>query len=312
MSRMLHRFQGEVGNRRLIEALLQQDTVANLPGAAERLACVGELVEFGSGSLLIEQGGGDDDVYFLLDGQTHVILNGQHVNSRHGGTVVGEMAAIDPTARRSATIKAANDVIALRVSATALCELGNDSLRFWKNLTRLVCRRLRERTRFHLPPNPTPIMFVGSSRESLPIAEAIRNGLARDAIDVRPWSAGGVFGASQTTIDALVAQVEIADFALLVFGPDDQIRSRNKDHVGPRDNVIFEMGLFLGRLGRARAFMLRAEGADLKIPSDLMGVIPLTYESASEQRDSASVTRACDEIRRRVAVLGVVADRMRL
>jgi CRP/FNR family cyclic AMP-dependent transcriptional regulator len=68
----------------------------------------------------------------------------------------------------------------------------------------------------------------------------------------------------------------------LVFSPDDRVFSREVESNAPRDNIIFELGLGIGALGRERSFIVRPRGADLKIPTDLLGVTPLTYEKDGE------------------------------
>ena len=67
-------------------------------------------------------------------------------------------------------------------------------------------------------------------------------------------------------------QIGIADFAVLVAGPDDQVISRANQLDAPRDNVIFELGLFMGALTRSRTFLLVPEGIKVKIPTDLLGL----------------------------------------
>lgn len=309
---MMQRFEGKDGMRNRVDALLQQRVIGGDRALAERLAAAGEVVEFPAGSIIVEQDGGDDDVYFLINGVTEVVVNGQILAVRNGGESVGELASIDPAARRSATIRAATLVVALRVSSSALRAEAFESIQFWRGIAHLAAERLRQRARFHLPPHSIPIMFVGSSRESLPIAQALVRALAGGAIEVRLWSEAGVFGPSLTPIEALLAQVEVADFALFVFGPDDKVRSRDVDHDGPRDNVVFEMGLFLGRLGRERVFMLYDEGLGLKIPSDLAGVLPVRFKRDPGGTLSDNLTSACEDIRRAVGAKGPVANRTKV
>lgn len=74
---------------------------------------------------------------------------------------------------------------------------------------------------------------------------------------------------------------------------------------GPRDNVIFEIGLFMGHLGRSRTFILHQANAKLKIPSDLSGVTTAMYEWPREDKSCRSaVGAACDNIRETIRDLG--------
>lgn len=309
---MLTRFSGDEGRAKLLEALQQQDIIVGDAGLAARMASAGQLVPFTAGQTICEQGGDDDDVFFILTGEVSVFVNHQHIGTRASGTIVGEMAAVDPSARRSATLKAAGAVVTLKVSATEFLKAGGDSGPFWRRVAQLGFDRLRMRARFHLPANPTPIMFVGSSVEGLPVAQELPACLQHDKVIVRPWTTKGVFGPSGIPIDDLIKHVEEADFALFVFGPDDKIQSRGEDYAAPRDNVIFEMGLFMGRLGRERVFMVKDAGVDLKIPSDLTGVTPITYTRHAGTTLADVATTVCTELRRVIASKGVVANRMRM
>jgi hypothetical protein len=149
-----------------------------------------------------------------------------------------------------------------------------------------------------------PSVFIGSSSEGLEFARAVRSLLAHDA-EVTMWNEG-LFGLGDTFIETLVNGLQRFDFAILVLTPDDLISSRDLEMFSPRDNVIFELGLFMGHLGRARTFMLHQAHARLKIPSDLSGVTTATYEWPREDKSYRSaVGAACDSIREVIRDLGV-------
>jgi len=78
----------------------------------------------------------------------------------------------------------------------------------------------------------------------LPIAEAISTRIPVDLAIVQLWT-HDVFGPSRFPIEDLEAQLDRADFAVLVLRPDDRVESRGKEHDAPRDNVVFELGLFM-------------------------------------------------------------------
>ncbi|HEU5245988.1 MAG TPA: nucleotide-binding protein [Candidatus Udaeobacter sp.] len=148
-----------------------------------------------------------------------------------------------------------------------------------------------------------PSIFIGSSSEGLEFARAIRSLLA-DVSEVTLWNEG-FFRPGNTFIDALVNALPRFDFAALVLTGDDLVRSREVQSMGPRDNVLFELGLFMGRLGRARTFLVHHSGADLKIPSDLSGVTAAVYEwPRDDQNYRAAVGAACDSIREVIRDLG--------
>src|SRR5690349_11927339 len=93
---------------------------------------------------------------------------------------------------------------------------------------------------------PRPSVFIGSSSEGLKIARAVQANLD-DAAETTLWSQG-VFGLSEGTLESLVDRSQDFDFAILVLTPDDLIESRTRRAAAPRDNVLFELGLFTGCL----------------------------------------------------------------
>src|SRR5262249_39111506 len=89
-----------------------------------------------------------------------------------------------------------------------------------------------------------PRAFIGSSREGLPIAEAIQQNLDYSC-EATIWYQG-VFGLGGGTLESLVDRLESFDFAILVLTPDDVTVSREQTQQSPRDNVLLELGMFLG------------------------------------------------------------------
>ncbi len=173
----------------------------------------------------------------------------------------------------------------------------------WRNLARVLGDRLRERTQFVRQKNDTPIVFIGSSRESLPIANTIEAGLATTRAVVRVWP-NGVFMPSHFPIEDLERELESADFAVLVFGPDDRTLSRHRWSHAPRDNVVFEAGLFMGALRRQRTLIVQSRHAPVKIPSDLSGLTPIVYEDGPPETLNSRLQSACAEIEKCVDRLG--------
>jgi hypothetical protein len=150
-----------------------------------------------------------------------------------------------------------------------------------------------------------PRLFIASSAESLEIAEAVNVNLDHD-LEVTIWK-NGTFKLSSTTIDDLVEKSSSVDFALFIFAPDDiaNIKSR-QEHV-VRDNVIFEMGLFIGAIGKTRSFILKPRGVGMHLPTDLIGTTPADYEAGRSDGDLVSATnRACSLIKTEVDRLGLI------
>jgi CRP/FNR family cyclic AMP-dependent transcriptional regulator len=145
--------------------------------------------------------------------------------------------------------------------------------------------------------------FIGSTVEALPIAREIQAALGHDPFVGTVWT-DSVFGASAVTIESLEKALEESDFACLVVTGDDVIRSRDHERNVPRDNVVFELGLFMGRLGRDRVFMVRPRGEDIKIPTALHGISMLDYARGDERDLAARLGPACTALRKLVNKLG--------
>jgi hypothetical protein len=148
-----------------------------------------------------------------------------------------------------------------------------------------------------------PSVFVGSSTEGLEFARAIRGRLVNDA-EVTLWDEG-FFTIGSTFIETLVNSLSRFDFAILLLTADDWVHSRNDEKFGPRDNVIFELGLFMGRLGRSRTFIVHESGAKIKLPTDLSGLTTAQYHwPRDDNNHDAAVGYACDSIRKIIRDLG--------
>jgi predicted nucleotide-binding protein len=141
-----------------------------------------------------------------------------------------------------------------------------------------------------------PLLFVGSSVESLPVAYAVQENLDPHNARVKVWPQG-VFQVSEFGLDSLLEVLKTCDFAAFIFTPDDLVTIRNQRYRTVRDNVLFELGLFMGRLGRGRTFVLVPAGVKLHLPTDLIGLNLATYDP---ERDDL------------VAALGVASNKIRL
>lgn len=154
-----------------------------------------------------------------------------------------------------------------------------------------------------------PALFVGSSTEGLEFARAVRALLAPDA-EVTLWNEG-FFAVGDTFIESLVNALPKFDFATVVLTPDDLITARDVTLFSPRDNAVFELGLFMGRLGRSRTFVLRPAGNALRLPSDLAGLTAAVYDwPRSDDNHRAAVGPACDSVRDMIRSLGVLETRV--
>jgi predicted nucleotide-binding protein len=86
-------------------------------------------------------------------------------------------------------------------------------------------------------------------------------------------------------MEDLEREVNSADFAIAVVTGEDVVTSRKRRKVAPRDNVVFELGLFMGQLGRDRTVIVTPRGMNLKLPSDLHGLNPLSFTMPANPTD---------------------------
>jgi hypothetical protein len=133
-----------------------------------------------------------------------------------------------------------------------------------------------------------PRIFLGSSGKQQKLLQALTRGL-EDVAHVEPWTTS--FNPGTTTLERLLELTREVDFAAFVFARDDWTTvsppvsdPSGSGQASPRDNVVFEAGLFGGVLGMRRTFILHASGA--KLPSDLLGLTCIRYEdtTAAEMR----------------------------
>lgn len=85
------------------------------------------------------------------------------------------------------------------------------------------------------------------------------------------------FDFSKSYIESLEKELDRADFAVVILTADDRANVRKKTVNLPRDNVIFELGLFTGRLGRERSFFVIEGTSRTEVASDLSGVNPVKF-----------------------------------
>lgn len=300
--KMIDRFEGTAGRQALEEVLLDQKLVVGNIELAKRLVDMGSLIELEKGQTFIEQDAEDTDVYFIITGQVQIKVHDREVATRGHGEHVGEMAALVVTAKRSATVIAMEPSIVLKVSAYDFKLAADSYPRIWQHVTRQLVERLSERNDMVRPASQAPRVFIISSAEALPIATEVESKLEHDNVFAKVWTEG-TFSGSKYPLESLEDQLDLCDFAIAVFQPDDEIFSRGESHSAPRDNVIFELGLFIGRLGRRRSIILIPRGVGVHLPSDLAGFTSVTYGPAVG-KDPARLGPACTALRKIFDELG--------
>jgi predicted nucleotide-binding protein len=150
-----------------------------------------------------------------------------------------------------------------------------------------------------------PKVFIGSSSERLDIAYTVKANLDPVA-EVTVWTQGS-FELTSSVFDNLISILNEYDFGIFIFWPEDTVKSRAVEYSSARDNVVFEFGLFTGGLGKTRTFfMYPRDQSNLRLPSDLNGILAATFES---NRINETLEQACSQRKQSIQKEGVRKSR---
>ena len=267
-----------------------------------KIAKVGEVIDYKTDQVIVNQGDIGGHVYFILNGNISVVINGKKVATRSAKECVGEMTMLDPTQKRSATLIAMEESRLLKVNEDAVKKLMQKNQSILEGLALELASRLREHTTKITKGNEVPNVFIGSSSEFDIIAQKVGKKLPKTE-DVKPilWQ-NGVFELSKSNIESLCAIADKADFGVFILSKDDLTKSRGRKSASPRDNVLFEFGLFMGHIGRDRTFAICC-GKRLKIPSDLLGVTFIMLDI--KDKKNVDVSSCIEKLRAEILKKGV-------
>ena len=138
-----------------------------------------------------------------------------------------------------------------------------------------------------------PRIFIGSSGEGLKVAEYIKHKLQKAEFEVYLWT-DDIFKANNSVLETLLREASLFDFGIMVATKDDFTKKRDKEFETARDNVVFEFGLFLGRLGTNRSFVIQEKGTEL--PSDLYGITVPRFEMSDNLNSNFELNTEIDKI----------------
>jgi len=149
-----------------------------------------------------------------------------------------------------------------------------------------------------------PKVFIASSKEHVDVARAVQRNFHTE-YETKVWDQNAL-KLSTFPLESLTKELEASHFGVFVATPDDFVLSRGKRYREPRDNVVFELGMFVGRLGYRRAFVVAPSPINqLKLPSDLGTLTLAVYDPARMDKELvAAVGPACDEIRQAIRQYG--------
>ncbi len=147
-----------------------------------------------------------------------------------------------------------------------------------------------------------PQIFIISSSKAARVRDAIASQLSDVATTV-PWNQQGLWKPGSHFLDDLLQKRDQFDFAVAIFSPDDEITiDKNVKAYQPRDNVVFETGLFMGALGPQRTIVIAPDTAPLKWASDLAGLTILRFSSSARSSTlNIELRNTCEALREIIA-----------
>ncbi len=263
---------------------------------------------------IVLQGEQSHDIYFILKGEVVISINGRKKAVRKFGEQVGEMAVVNLGAPRAATMTAVKNSVLAKIDEKTFSEIANQHPQLWKNIAQTLACRLLERNVLERPRNSLPKIFLVSSGEGKKemglIAEDLKNNQGTDDhFDVNPWNDQGIFAPSSHIMETLEREAKLSDFAIIVLSADDKLDYRKQKWLSPRDNVILELGLFIGAIDRDRVFIIEPEpeksffnffginNKSLKLPTDLDGITRMRYKTLKKDKEE-SLKKIASEIRK--------------
>jgi len=140
-----------------------------------------------------------------------------------------------------------------------------------------------------------PRVFIASSAEGLDVAKSLQINLEHK-MEVTIWSQG-VFDLSASPLESLLAALDDHNFGIFVFSADDRLTIRDQEKHSVRDNVLFELGLFVGRFGKHCNFIVKPRHVDLHISSDLYGI---TLADFDNKRSDGNIDAALGSVSTRI------------
>lgn len=137
-------------------------------------------------------------------------------------------------------------------------------------------------------------LFVASSGKAKPLAKALALYLGGELpdLDITEWYDSVAFVLSEATLQGLITQADRCDFAVVLLTQDDFSGKEGLQLDAPRDNTIFELGLFMGTLGATRCFMV-CSAEEKALPSDLKGLTYVKIEQAGVDLTKGDECRKC-------------------
>ena len=304
MLTIAEQFKGKEGRQALVESLRGMILLRASESLAEDVADQVEIISTPAGSVLIEEGGTDSDMYFLLSGRLQVLVRNREYALLAPGAHVGEFSLLDPGSRRSATVCALEDSVTAKLSQEAFAGVAERHPAIWHSVSRILGSHLREGNRFLRVPNARPQLLVCASPVGSFFAEAIQ-ARARDTEHHIPdWIVDSRCPAEGESLERLEKALGDADLGAIVVAPGE-LDALPHEEVGPgHDAILLYCGLAVGALGRNRTILVRPEPLDSASPAEMLGVTELTYRLDPYEATRSDLENICRRLQEMVRKLG--------
>ena len=142
MSKLDH-YSGGGGKQRLAAALESHEIIGHDEALARKFAERATVEEFARGKTLLHQNATDHHVYLILEGEVSIEVNGKRIATSGPGIPIGEMALLDPSGGRSASVVAIKDTIVARITQAKFEALATEYPQIWRAIARELARRVR-------------------------------------------------------------------------------------------------------------------------------------------------------------------------
>ena len=138
-------------------------------------------------------------------------------------------------------------------------------------------------------------IFIGSSKKEESLAKKARIILEKEfPFEVIVWTdelwEKGTFRLNSSTLDGLMKATLRCDFGLMIGTKDDKVEVKGQEKFKARDNVIFELGLFMGRVGLTHVAF--AVEHDLDVMSDADGICLAYFDKHKRDSFKSAINKA--------------------
>jgi CRP/FNR family transcriptional regulator, cyclic AMP receptor protein len=294
--------QEDNGRENLTNSFLEQELLSTIPNKqliAEKFAASSEIKGYKNEEEIYHQGDFGMYLFFVLTGSCKLFINDNFVTEIGRGQSFGEFPLLNPGVKYSVSVYSNEDHTCIaKVSNSKLGVMGHEHPEIWKNMAKMLANRLKIRSEamYSKKPHAKPRIFIGSSSNGLGVAGLIQTALDYYKPDI--WNHPKFKVGGKSILEILDKAVNEYDYGIFVFTPDDDIVSKEETKKITRDNVIFELGMFAGKLSRTKAFVVHPRDEELKIMSDYGGIITAKYEKKDiNNLTAADLKPACSQIR---------------